>query len=93
MSIRLQPYEDDETEGFGRYIHPEDPVNHPAHYQSPTGLEVFDVIEAFCPDDAHRSHAAKYLLRAGKKNGYVEDLQKCIAWCERAIEFHGGNKE
>lgn len=67
-------------------------IKNPSHYQGRGGLEVFDVIEAFVPDDAHRSHAVKYLLRAGNKGSYIEDMRKCIAWCERAIEFKAGTE-
>lgn len=68
-----------------------DPVNHPSHYQSPSGLEVVDVIEAFAATNAHRSAAIKYLLRAGHKGALVEDLRKCIWWIEREIAW--ANKE
>ena len=68
-----------------------DPIN-PSHYKSgdaQSGLEVFDVIEQFCADNAHRSHAVKYLLRAGKKAGTTatEDLEKAIRWTQREIDY------
>lgn len=57
-----------------------DMVNHPAHYQSETGLEVFDVIEAFTFDlkgiEAYNTgNILKYMCRWKKKNG-LEDLKK-----------------
>lgn len=65
------------------YIKPKpepDMVNHPAHYQSETGLEVFDVIEAFTFDlkgiEAYNTgNILKYMCRWKKKNG-LEDLKK-----------------
>lgn len=65
-----------------------DPVNHPPHYKSAGGLEVFDVIEAFAADDAHKSHVLKYVLRAGAKGSYIEDMRKARAWIDRAIQYH-----
>lgn len=68
--------------------HAHDPVNHPSHYKSAGGLEVFDVIEAFAADDAHKSHVLKYVLRAGAKGSYIEDMRKARAWIDRAIQYH-----
>lgn len=62
----------------------------PSHYRGETGrFQVVDVIEEFCPDDAHLAHACTYMLRAGTKPGssYVQDLKKSIWWHERAIAF------
>lgn len=64
-----------------------DPVNHPAHYKTAAEIEAINVIEAFAPNNAHRSHSIKYLLRAGKKLNAIEDLQKAIWWIEREIQF------
>lgn len=69
-----------------------DSVNHPDHYQTRSGLEAVDVIEAFFPDDPHLSHAAKYLLRAGKKGPLVEDLRKSMWWIGRRIYFESKNR-
>ena len=66
-----------------------DPVNHPSHYISDTGLEAVEVIEAFASDNPHRSHALKYLLRAGRKGGMMqrqEDLQKALWWINRELD-------
>ena len=63
-----------------------DIVNHPPHYKTESGLEAVQVIEAFAPDNAHRSASLKYLLRAGKKGDTVEDLRKAIWWIQREIE-------
>src|SRR5699024_7011612 len=45
---------------------PDDIVNHPSHYQSATGLEAIEVIEAF-ELGYGLGNATKYVLRAGKK--------------------------
>lgn len=57
-----------------------DVVNHPAHYQSETGLEVIDVIEAFTFDlkgieATDTGNIIKYICRWNSKNG-LEDLKK-----------------
>lgn len=67
-----------------------DPVNHPAHYQS-EGMEVIDVIEAFNLGFP-LGNAVKYILRAGKKDNRLQDLQKA-AWyinheINKIIESH-----
>ncbi len=77
-------------------------VNHPKHYQATITIngkkypiEPADVIEAFASQDAHKSQAIKYLLRAGSKSdvSYVEDMAKARWWATRAVNFHGGHKE
>ena len=58
----------------------EDLVNHPKHYQTKSGLETIDVIEAFTDglngiEAVCTGNAIKYLCRWKKKNG-KEDLEK-----------------
>lgn len=69
------------------YGSPEDPdlVNHPAHYQTDNGLEVIDVIEAYGLG-FHRGNAVKYILRAGKKDEYTQELEKARWYLDREIE-------
>lgn len=62
-----------------------DPVNHPGHYQTPDGLEAIDVIEAF-KFNFHLGNAFKYIARAGKKNTYIQDLEKAAWYINREIE-------
>lgn len=55
-------------------------VNHPPHYQSETGLEVIDVIEAFTFDlkgieATDTGNILKYMCRWKYKNG-LQDLKK-----------------
>lgn len=73
-------------------IHPETPaeaedvVNHPSHYKSGK-FEAIEVIEAF---DLHRDfrlgNAAKYLLRAGKKDDELQDIDKALKYLTRYRE-------
>ena len=57
-----------------------DMVSHPPHYQSETGLEVIDVIEAFTFDlkgieATDTGNIIKYICRWKHKNG-LQDLEK-----------------
>lgn len=66
-----------------------DMVNHPTHYQSETGLEVIDVIEAFTFDlkgieAVCTANVIKYICRWSNKNG-LEDLRKAKWYLERLI--------
>ena len=74
-------------------------VSHPSHYQSETGLEVIDVIEAFTEnlqgvEATDTGHIIRYACRWKKKNG-IEDLKKLrwyvnhlIEYLERKGEYH-----
>ena len=68
-------------------------VEHPDHYQTSTGLEAIDVIEAFFHDSFHLGNAFKYIARAGKKGDYVEDLQKAAWYLQREISRHASADE
>ena len=65
-------------------------VEHPAHYQSETGLEAIDVIEAFTFDlkgieGFDTGNIIKYICRWKNKNG-LEDLKKAKFYLEHLIE-------
>ena len=65
-------------------------VSHPAHYQSETGLEVIDAIEAFTFDlkgieAVDAGNVIKYICRWKHKNG-VQDLKKCMWYLQHLIE-------
>ena len=65
-------------------------VSHPAHYQSETGLEVIDVIEAFTFDlkgfeATDTGNILKYMCRWKQKNG-LQDLQKAQWYLTHLIE-------
>ena len=64
-------------------------VSHPSHYQSETGLEVIDVIEAFtfdlCGIEAvDTANVLKYICRWKKKNG-KQDLEKAMWYLSHLI--------
>lgn len=71
-------------------------VDHPNHYQSETGLEVIDVIEAFTFDlkgteAFDTGNIIKYICRWKQKNG-LEDLRKAQWYLEHLIN-HVDNLE
>lgn len=66
-----------------------DAVNNPSHYQTPSGLEAIDVIEAFFLDNFYFANAFKYIARAGKKNDIVEDIEKAIWYLQRFLNTQG----
>ena len=64
-------------------------VSHPSHYQSETGLEAIDVIEAFTfelkgIEAVDTANALKYLCRWKKKNG-LQDLRKAEWYLKHLI--------
>lgn len=64
-------------------------VSHPPHYQSETGMEVIDVIEAFTFDlkgiEAFATgNVLKYICRWKAKNG-LQDLKKARCYLDRLI--------
>jgi hypothetical protein len=64
-------------------------VYNPAHYQSETGLEVIDVIEAFTFDlmgieATDTGNIIKYMCRWSKKNG-LQDLKKARWYLDHLI--------
>jgi len=60
----------------------EDRTN-PVHYKA-GGLEAIDVIEAFGLG-FHRGNAVKYILRAGRKDDAMLDLQKAVWYIHREL--------
>lgn len=66
-------------------------VSHPSHYQSPTGLEVIDVIEAFTADlkgieATDTGNIIKYICRWNSKNG-LQDLEKAKWYLDHLIDY------
>jgi hypothetical protein len=66
--------------GYFNEVTEVDNVNNPAHYQSATGLETIDAIEAFTAElkgieAVDTANVIKYICRWKKKNG-LEDLMK-----------------
>lgn len=83
-------YDDPKIELVSDGTEKPDMVNHPPHYQSETGLEVIDVIEAFTADltgveAVCTGNVLKYICRWKKKNG-LEDLKKTKWYLERLIK-------
>ena len=71
-------------------------VSHPDHYQSETGLEVIQAIEAFTFDlkgieAVDTGNIIKYACRWKKKNG-IQDLEK-IMWYTQYLIDHLKNLE
>lgn len=74
-----------------------DMVSHPPHYQSASGLEVIDVIDAFTADltgieATDTGNILKYACRWKKKNG-VEDLKKIVWYAQHLIDKLENNKK
>ena len=70
-----------------------DNIKSPNHYVSESGIEVFDVQEAFIHElkgmsASYWCNIVKYILRFQKKNG-VEDLKKAKYYLEKLIEEEG----
>lgn len=66
-------------------------VSHPSHYQSKTGLEVINVIEAFTEDlkgieAVDTANAIKYICRWKNKNN-IQDLEKAIWYIQHLINI------
>lgn len=67
-----------------------DIINHPDHYQTKSGLETIQVIEAFTEDlkgieAVCTGNVIKYICRWKKKNG-LQDLKKAAWYLEHLIE-------
>ena len=78
----------------------EDDINHPSHYQSESGLEMIELIEAFVADPVAYmlGNVFKYTGRNGKKAGNprVKDLRKARWYLDRAIAYlerHGDGSD
>lgn len=74
-----------------------DPVNHPNHYISKTGLESIDVIKSFTADlvgfeAVGTANILKYMMRWKHKNG-IEDLKKARWYLDELIESVEGKQE
>lgn len=76
---------------------PKETVNHPSHYQSKTGLEAWDVIDAFTSDLTgieafDTGNVLKYMCRWKGKNG-LEDLYKAKRYLEHLIDHVENSKK
>jgi hypothetical protein len=68
-----------------------DLVNHPPHYSS-GGIQSIDVIEAFNLK-YHTGSAVKYILRHGRKDNALMDLQKARWYIDREINRLEGDSD
>ena len=61
---------------------PSDQINHPPHYQHPSGIECIDITEHlnFC-----LGNAIKYIWRCDSNGQPIQDLRKAVAYLEREI--------
>ena len=74
-----------------------DYVNPPPHYQTSSGLETIDVIEAFTEnltgyEATNTGNILKYIFRWKSKNG-LEDLKKARWYLDRLIKLVEGENE
>lgn len=81
----------------GRKQESKEMVDHPSHYQSKTGLEAWDVIEAFTSDlngveAFDTGNVLKYMCRWKGKNG-LEDLKKAKRYLEHLIDHVENSKK
>ena len=72
-------------------------VSHPPHYQSETGLEVIDVIEAFTFDlkgieATDTGNVIKYICRWKQKGG-IQDLKKVMWYTQHLIDHQEKRKK
>lgn len=68
----------------------EELIDHPAHYQTKSGIESIDAIEAFTEDligyeAVDTGNVLKYMFRWKKKNG-LQDLKKARWYLNRLIK-------
>ncbi len=72
-------------------------VSHPSHYQTSSGLETIQVIEAFTEnlkgiEAVCTANAIKYICRWKNKNG-VQDLNKAIWYLTYLINYLENGEE
>lgn len=67
-----------------------DAVNHPKHYQLPSGRESVDVMREILTEEEFRGwckgNALKYIFREGKKDDAVQDIKKARKFLEFLTE-------
>lgn len=67
-----------------------DPVEHPAHYYHPSGIEVIDIVKH---ESFMRGNIIKYVMRAPYKGNELEDLRKAAQYLAWEIERVGAQGE
>ena len=91
MSMSENCFPKEEPSGIKSVEITEDLVNHPAHYQTKSGLETIDVIAAFTEDIVGieavcTANVIKYICRWKKKNG-LQDLKKAQWYLNKLIDI------
>lgn len=61
-----------------------DNVNHPPHYQHPSGVEAYDICQYL---DFSTGNAFKYLFRHRNKGTPLEDLRKCQWYLQKLTQY------
>lgn len=73
-------------------IEQKEEVNHPERYGGDTTYECIKVLKAWVSDEEYkgflRCNAIKYLCRAGKKDGIVQELKKSVWYINKLIESY-----
>lgn len=85
----ITAHTDIHTMDFSKYVDNDKMVSHPPHYQSETGLETIDVIEAFTShlmgiEATDTGNILKYMCRWKGKNG-LQDLKKARWYLDHLI--------
>lgn len=67
---------------------------HPNHYNDVEGMpEVWDILDAFFPDNPTMWNAGKYLLRYARKGEPAEQLRKMVQYANRELEKLDAGKD
>lgn len=67
-------------------------VDHPSHYAGKNGIEAIDVIDAY-DLNFNMGSALKYILRCGKKDDAIIELEKAIWYLKHEVELRKQGKE
>lgn len=65
-------------------------VDHPLRYQSKNGIEAIDVIDSFGLN-FNLGSAVKYILRLGKKDDEITELEKAKWYIQHEIDVRKAN--
>lgn len=67
-------------------------VDRPSHYAGKNGIEAIDVIDAY-DLNFNMGSALKYILRCGKKDDEIIELEKAIWYLKHEVELRKQEKE
>lgn len=85
------------NEVYDNYESEDKNVSHPSHYQSDSGVEVIDVIEAFTKglegiEATDTGNVIKYICRWKNKNG-AQDLEKAMWYLQHLLNHVRGKEK